>query len=150
MLWDGDSETIKSHITHLAKLVKEANPVMPMVAALVNKKIEVIELEVKMEDVRRQIEGWFKSSPSLACILPVLEVNARLQGITNDDPVNWPKGFLQAMMKEDWREWVSAVKKEIESWHLFDVAKVVAFEDMMKGATIIPLGELFTRERCGK
>jgi hypothetical protein len=92
---DGDSETMKLHITHLDKLVKEANPVMPIVAALVNKKIEVIELEVKLEDVRRQIEGWFKSTTSLACILPVLEVNAQLQGIANDEPENWPKDFLQ-------------------------------------------------------
>jgi hypothetical protein len=53
-------------------------------------------------------------------------------------------------MKEDWREWVSAIKKEIESWHLFDAAKVVAFDDMERGATIIPLGELFSRKRCGK
>jgi hypothetical protein len=150
VLWDGDSETMKSHITHLDKLIKEANPVGPMVAALVNKKIEVIELEVALEDVRRQIEGWFKSSTSLACILPILEVNAQLHGIANDEPGNWPKDFLQAMMKEDWREWVSAVKKEIESWHLFDAAKVVAFDEMERGATIIPLGELFTRKRCGK
>ncbi len=42
------------------------------------------------------------------------------------------------------------MKKEIESWHLFDAAKVVAFDDMMKGATIIPLGERFPRKRCGK
>jgi hypothetical protein len=116
----------------------------------VDKKIEILELEVQLEDVRRQIEGWFKSSTSLACILPILEVNAQLHGIVNDEPGNWPKDFLQATMKEDWRDWVSAVKKEIESWHLFDAAQVVKYEDMAIGATIIPLGELFTRKRCGK
>jgi hypothetical protein len=96
------------------------------------------------------VEGWFKTTTALACILPILEVNAQLQGILKDEPGNWPRDFLDAMMKEDWREWVSAVKKEIESWHLFDAAKVVAYDDMEKGATIIPLGELFTRKRCGK
>jgi hypothetical protein len=78
------------------------------------------------------------------------QVHAQLQGIVNDEPGNWPKDFLQAMMKEDWREWVSAVKKEKESWHLFDAAQEVRYENMEKGATIIPLGELFTRKRCGK
>ncbi len=87
-----------------------------------------------MEDVRNQVEGWFKSSTSLACILPILEVHAQLHGLANDEPGNWPKDFLQAMMKEDWREWVQAVKKEIESWHLFDAAKVVAYDDMERGA----------------
>jgi hypothetical protein len=37
-----------------------------------------------------------------------------------------------------------------KSWHLFDAADEVAYEDMVQGATIIPLGELFTRKRCGK
>ncbi len=91
VLWDGDSETMKSHITHLNKLVKEANPAKKMVAALLNKRIVAIELEAKLEDVRRQIEGWFKSATSLACILPILEVHAQLNGLTNDEPGNWPK-----------------------------------------------------------
>ncbi len=59
VLWDGDSETMKSHITHLNKLVKEANPEKKMVAALVNAKIVNLELEAQLEDVRKQIEGWF-------------------------------------------------------------------------------------------
>jgi hypothetical protein len=53
-------------------------------------------------------------------------------------------------MKDDWREWVSAIKKEIESWYLFDAAKEVAYEEMEQGAMIVPLGELFTRKRCSK
>jgi hypothetical protein len=150
VLWDGDAETMKSHITHLDKMIKEASPVLPMTTLILQEKIAEIEMEVRLEDVRRQIDGWFKTTTSLACILPILEVHAQLQGITNDEPGNWPKDFLQAMMKEDWREWVSAVKKEIESWHLFDAAQEVRYEDMEKGATIIPLGELFTRKRCGK
>ncbi len=44
------------------------------------------------------------------------------------------------MMKDDWREWIQAIKKEIESWYLFDAAKEVAYEDMGQGATLIPLG----------
>ncbi len=150
MLWDGDVETNKSHITHLDKLIKEASPAMPVTTLILQERIEEIEVEVRMEDVRRQIEGWFKTSPSLACILPILEVHAQLHGIANDKPGNWPRDFLQAMMKEDWREWIFAVTKEIESWHLFDAALEVSYENMQKGATIIPLGELFTRKRCGK
>jgi hypothetical protein len=38
----------------------------------------------------------------------------------------------------------------MESWDLFDAAEVVAFGNMLKGATIIPLGELFTIKRTGK
>ncbi len=99
-----------------------------------------------MVGVQRKIEGWFKTNTSIVCVLPILEVHAQIHDAVHDEPRNWPKDFLQAMMKEDWREWVSAVKKKIESWHLFDAAEVVAYDDMERGATIIPLGELFTRK----
>ena len=150
VLWKGDSKTTKSHVTNLRRMIKEADSATPANVMMLNDKIESIEKDIAMEDIRRQIEGWFKTSTSLACVLPVLEVHAQIHEAAHDEPGNWPKDFLQAMMKEDWREWVSAVKKEIESWHLFDAAKVVAYDDMERGATIIPLGELFTRKRCGK
>ena len=151
VLWKGDTETMKSHVTHLKRMIKEADSAAPVVVMLLEEKIVEIERDIKMEDVRRKIEGWFKTSTAIMCVLPILEVHAQIHGaVQNDEPGNWPKDFLQAMMKDDWREWISAIKKEIESWHLFDAADEVAYEDMVQGATIIPLGELFTRKRCGK
>ena len=38
----------------------------------------------------------------------------------------------------------------MESWNLFDAAEEIAFDEMLRGATIIPLGELFTIKRTGK
>jgi hypothetical protein len=150
VLWKGDTETTKSHVTNLRRMIMEADSMTPENVLILNETINKIEKDIEIEDTQRMLEGWFNTATSLACILPILEVNAQLRGIANDDPGNWPKDFLQAMMREDWREWVSAVKKEIESWHLFDAAKVVSFDEMERGATIIPLGELFTRKRCGK
>jgi hypothetical protein len=54
------------------------------------------------------------------------------------------------LISKDWRNWVQAVKTEIESWNLFDAAEEIAFDEMLRGATIIPLGELFTIKRTGK
>ena len=150
VLWKGDTETMKSHVTHLKRMIKEADSAALVVVMLLEEKIVEIERDIKMEDVRRKIEGWFKTSTAILCVLPILEVHAQIHGaVQNDEPGNWPKDFLQAMMKDDWREWISAIKKEIESWHLFDAADEVAYEDMVQGATIIPLGVLFSRKRCG-
>ena len=99
---------MKSHITHLNKLVKEARTALPIVAALLVERVAEIERKVRLDDVRKQVEGWFKTTTALACILPILEVNAQLHGILKDEPGNWPRDFLEAMMKEDRREWVSA------------------------------------------
>jgi hypothetical protein len=150
VLWKGDTETTKSHVTNLRRMIKEADSMTPENVLLLKETINKIEKDIEMEDARRKIEGWFKSNTSILCVLPILEVHAQIHGMVQDEPGNWPKDFLQAMMKDDWREWILAIKKEIESWHLFDAAKEVAYEDMERGATIIPLGELFTRKRCGK
>ncbi len=150
MLWKGDLETMKSHVTHLRRMINEADSATPANVMLLKERIAVIQKDIVMEDVRRKIEECFKSKTSIICVLPILEVHAQLHGVVHDEPGDWPKDFQQAMMKDDWREWDLAVKKEIESWHLFDAAKEVAYEEMERGATIIPLGELFTRKRCGK
>jgi hypothetical protein len=67
-----------------------------------------------------------------------------------DEPGNLPRDFWQAMVSLEWREWISAVKAEIESWDLFEAAEEVSFDDMEWGTTTIPLGELFTIKRTGK
>ncbi len=57
VLWDGDAETVKSHVTHLDKLIKEASPAMLVTTLMLQERIEEIEMAVRMEDVMRQIEG---------------------------------------------------------------------------------------------
>jgi hypothetical protein len=59
----------------------------------------------------------------------------------------WPKDFFQAMVQPDWREWISAVKKEIASWLVFNAYTEIPFGDKKPGASIVPLGELYTRKR---
>ena len=93
---------------------------------------------------------WFKAESGLKTILPVLEINAEISSSTSDEQGNLPKDFWQALISKDWRNWVQAVKTEIESWNLFDAAEEIAFDEMLRGATIIPLGELFTIKRTGK
>ncbi len=81
----------------------------------------------------------------------MLELNSELAGGANDGSGNLPRDFWQALVSPQWREWVKAVKAEIESWDLFEAAEEVSFfDDMERGATIIPLGELFTIKRTGK
>jgi hypothetical protein len=43
-----------------------------------------------------------------------------------------------------------AVQKENESWRTFDAAEEVNYVDMERGASVIPLGELYTIKRTGQ
>jgi hypothetical protein len=42
------------------------------------------------------------------------------------------------------------VKDENESWDVFDACQEVTYDSIEKGASVIPLGELFTIKRNGK
>jgi len=67
-----------------------------------------------------------------------------------DDPMDkskWPKNFFEAIIRPDWRSWVEAVKKEIASWLTFDAYTEIPFASKTPGASIVPLGELYTRKR---
>jgi hypothetical protein len=109
-----------------------------------------VRVRSKWFDEEYANKGWFKGSAKSLTILPVLELNAEITSSTKGGPGNLPKNFWQALVSPEWRSWVSAVKAEIESWDLFDAAEEMSFDDMVRGATIIPLGELFTIKRTGK
>ena len=82
-------------------------------------------------------------------VMLALEVGATTATGPADLKQPWPKDFFDALVRSDWRAWVTAVKKENDGWHDNDAAEEVAYDSMAKGASIIPLGERFTIKRDG-
>jgi hypothetical protein len=98
-----------------------------------------------------QNEPWFSDRMnSIKTILPVLEVGAALTPVASHETTSLPRDFFEALVREDWRDWVLAVKTEMDSWNMFEAATVVPYDSMARGASIIPLGELFSVKRNGK
>jgi hypothetical protein len=93
---------------------------------------------------------WYKKSQTFYTIMASLEVGSALKRSEEDDEASWPKDFFEAMVRNDWREWVEAVQKENESWKTFNASEEVRFVDMERGASLIPLGELYTIKRNGQ
>ena len=93
---------------------------------------------------------WYKKSQTFYTIMASLEVGSALRKSEEDEEASWPKDFFEAIVRNDWREWVEAVQKENESWRTFDASEEVKFVDMERGASIIPLGELYTIKRNGQ
>ncbi len=52
---------------------------------------------------------------------------------------NWPKDFIEALIRPDWRSWVDAVKSENEYWDTFEATVEIPYKDIVKGASVIPL-----------
>ncbi len=50
----------------------------------------------------------------------------------------------RCLVRPDWRLWVEAVKSENESWNTFDACEELPYNSIVGGASVIPLGELFT------
>ena len=63
------------------------------------------------------------------------------------DKLTWPRGFFDALGRSDWREWISAAKKEIGLWLAFGAYIEIPISEKTPGASIVPLGELYTRKR---
>ena len=93
---------------------------------------------------------WYKKSQTCFTIMATLAVGSALKRSEGHEETSWPKDFFEALARDDWRDWVVAVQKENESWRTFNASEEVNFVDMAKGASIIPLGELYTIKRNGQ
>jgi hypothetical protein len=92
--------------------------------------------------------GW--PIRKVEAMFPVLEVGSQLTESDLNTNGNWPRDFIEALIRPDWRLWVEAVKSENESWEVFEATLEIPYKDIQKGASVIPLGELFTIKRSGK
>ena len=82
--------------------------------------------------------------------MATLEVGSALKRSEENEESSWPKDFFEALVRNDWRDWVVAVQKENESWRTFNASAEVHYDEMERGASIIPLGELYTIKRNGQ
>jgi hypothetical protein len=89
------------------------------------------------------------SKTSVISMMLMLEIGSIPSFKPTDQTGAWPQSFVEALILSDWRDWVAAVKKEIDGWNDNNTTTEVKVEDMEQGASIIPLGELFSRKRTG-
>ena len=88
---------------------------------------------------------------SVETMLTILGDTSELKSRPNDMAEgNWPNNFFEALVRSDWRDWVTAVKKENAGWIVNQATRVVKYTDMKPGARCIPLGELFSVKRDGR
>ena len=102
-----------------------------------NVKFEVLAADVRVE----------KKKLTCSAILSVLITEGKVVAYESADKSNWPTDFFHALVQSDWRKWVEAVKKEIDSWLDFNTYTTIPIEQKKPGASIVPLGELYTRKR---
>jgi hypothetical protein len=126
---DGDGEIMKTKLSDLQRV----DPVLKIVAHILN-------------DTKKC--GW--PIRTVEAMFPVLEVGSQLTEPDINANGNWPRDFIEALIRPDWRLWVEAVKNENESWEIFEATLEIPYRDIKKGASVIPLGELFTIKRSGK
>ena len=80
---------------------------------------------------------------SIDSIMISLEIRSIPAFKPTDQDGAWPKNFLEALVRSDWRDWVLAVQKETNGWNDNDTTTEIPWQDMAQGATVIPLEELF-------
>ena len=119
-----------------------------MIKVFIRKRIAQIEWidesrhMVKMDDLKVE-----KLKLNAALMVTIMMIDALKAPKDPLDKESWPKNFFEAMISPDWREWVLAIKKEVASWNDFNAFTEIPFGLRTPGASIVPLGELFTRKR---
>ncbi len=108
--------------------------------------VEVEWLDGLVDRVDRKDLRIERPKATAAMILTVL-LETFKKGEDPMDKDKWPKNFFEALVRPDWRGWVEAVKKEIASWLTFDAYSEIPFSEKTHGASIVPIGELYTRKR---
>ena len=91
-----------------------------------------------------------QNKTTTATIMAMLEVGSELQYSHTDLKGAWPKDFVEAVARSDWRDWVAAVKKEVDGWRDCNTSEEVDYRSIERGAKVIPLGELYTIKRDGR
>ncbi len=104
---------------------------------------KILEFDQSQRDLLSFPTEWTAST-----ILPIMEVGRAIT--TSEMDGTHPRDFYEALVRPDWRECVQAVKDEMESWTAFQACEEVDYRAIEKGASVIPLGELFTIKRTGK
>jgi hypothetical protein len=133
VIYEGEEEIYDTNKAHLTTIEEEAVSSSEDVVAMVSYK-----------------GNWYQKSQTFYTIMASLETGSALKKSEEDEEASWPKDFFEAMVRSDWREWVEAVQKENESWKTFNASEEIRFVDMERGASIIPLGELYTIKRNGQ
>ena len=142
VIWDGSSkdEAMDSHRKHLVGVDDDEK----VLFLLSDKEKFWCEDREKVETPCGNLTSKILS------LLPILEVGSSLSSDNDEFGGSVPKDFYEALVRPDWRQWVEAVKSENDSWNMFGASQEVAYEEMEVGASVIPLGELFTIKRSGK
>ena len=83
-------------------------------------------------------------------VMSILELGGVPEFETKAQKTSWPKDFFEALLRDDWRDWVESIKKEQDGWNDNDATTEVLRREMELGASVIPLGELFSKKRSGE
>ena len=143
--WDTGG-TLQSHKSHLELVLagvnrtnieesKEAESESP-------KKIYL-----KMAMVGSSIPPLNEVKEPYRTLIILADIEKLREEYENEAGRKYPKNFWDSLTKEDWREFVLAVRKENNSWVATGATKTVRWEDMEPGVPIIDLGELYLIKR---
>ena len=77
-----------------------------------------------------------------------LEMRERYE--SSHDSLTYPTSFWECLLQDDWKEWLEAIRKEMECWIENGTFKITDVKDLDPDTPIIDLGELYLIKRSGK
>ena len=86
----------------------------------------------------REIAERLEPYRTLRTIVNTMELREMYENNVNG--MKYPKTAREALVKEDWRQWVEAIRKEARGWTSTNTYQAVKWNEMERGSPIIQLG----------
>ena len=174
VLWDGDSNPLASTHKHLSFADKEEQETVLQAVSNAESRVHMAKILLTTTTRKREESDPTLFYYSLALIetkgnaneAATLEPHRSLSAVASalradetedmrhrytsaDFPDRYPKSFFDALLKDDWRKWVEAYRKEWGTWDLTNSYKEEKFENMKKGSILTKLYELIEVKKDG-
>ena len=136
--WDGDDDVWDSHWKHLQsttdtswRFVQQGGDPSNKTALAITRVCYVSWQEV--EAVTKQ-----ERTSVFTILASVIQESAAVEYVRAKEEGRMPRYFFECMVRDDWREWVTAVKRELQGWIDNNAVTVVNIKDVPRDAKIIP------------
>ena len=94
VVYEGDEEIYDTYLAHLENLGRDEEADQGDVVATVCYKGK-----------------WYKRTQTFYSIMATLEIGSALKRSEESEESSWPRDVFEALVRDDWKEWVLAVQK---------------------------------------
>lgn len=165
VVWDGDPMPLRSHWTHIEYSDESELETERVRGPPQSKRQKVAKTMLASdrpgsvyENIARRLAlpSWHEPLHTLALIERATiaqsesaEHDSMREVEEKDTDFPYPKTTWDALVRDTWRKWMTAIRKEHQGWVESNAFEIVDRDDMEEGSMCVDILEIFSKKRTG-